>query len=130
MHTHTTAMQVPSAHRTAATIVGVSSRQAAATAALSSKAQEQRAEVHKADEHKSRGFPSQAGHIKATKALPLQLMLYQWGLPQKVVQVNLHVHISSPDCSQCPYASSRASMSTLSRFFAPSLICSLSLSKT
>ena len=96
LHTHTTAMQVPNAHHTAATTAGVSSRQAAATAALPSKAQEQRAEVHKAEEHKDRGFPSQAGHQKATKALPLQLMLYQWGLPQKVVQVNLHVPYFKP----------------------------------
>ena len=130
MHTYTTAMQVPSAHHTAATIAGVSSRQAAATAALPSKAQEQRAEVHKAEEHKDRGFPSHAGHKKATIALPLQLMLYQWGLPQKVVQVNLHVHISSPDCSQCRIASSHASMSSLSRTVAPSQICSPSLSGT
>jgi len=96
LHTHTTALQVPSGHHTAVAIAGVSSRQAAATAALPSKAQEQRAEVHKAEEHKHRGFQGQAGHKKATQALPLQLMLYQWGLPQKVVQVKLHVHISSP----------------------------------
>ncbi|DBA82486.1 TPA: hypothetical protein ACH3X2_000714 [Trebouxia sp. C0005] len=82
----TTGMQVPSAHYTADTIAGASSRQGAATAAVPSKAQEQRAEVHKAEEHKNSGFQSQAGHKKATKALPLQLMLYQWGLPQKVVQ--------------------------------------------
>ena len=127
LHTHTTAMQVPNAQHTAATTVGVSSRHAAATAALPSKVQEQRAEVHKAEEHKDRGFPSQAGHQKATKALPLQLMLYQWGLPQKVVQVNLHVHISSPDCSQCCYASSHATMSSLSRVVALFCICALSL---
>jgi len=121
LHTHTTAVQVPSAYHTAATTVGVSSRQAAATAALSSKAEEQRAEVHKAEVHKDRGFPSQAGHKKATQALPLQLMLYQWGLPQKVVQVNLHVHISSPDCSQCCYASRHATIvSSLGRFVASS----------
>ncbi len=87
MHLYTTAMQVPSAHPIATTTVGVSSQQATATDALPSKALEQRAEVFKAQEHKVRGFPSQAGHKKASKAMPLQLMLYQWGLPQKVVQV-------------------------------------------
>ncbi|KAL0029501.1 hypothetical protein WJX77_012503 [Trebouxia sp. C0004] len=86
MHTYTSAMQMPSSHHTAATIAGVSSWQAATSAALPSKAQEHRAEAHKAEEHKDRGFPSQAVHKKATTAVPLQLMLYQWGLPQKVVQ--------------------------------------------
>ena len=130
MHTYTTAMQVPIAHHTAAAIAGVSSRQAAATAALPSKAQEQRVEVHKAEEHKGRGFPSQAGHKMATKALPLQLMLYQWGLPHKVVQVNLHVHIPNPILQPMPLCKQPCYQVKFEQVVSPSHICSLSLSET